>query len=86
LIFLTGEDSSFDYQKCPLLGSALFFSSDSSLFFVIDAQITVLADALCIQESITVFTVVGLLYPPFVVVAVFAHSIRIVVLSLVGAF
>jgi len=53
---------------------------------VVDTEVTVFAYAFCVEESITVLTIVGLLDPALVVVAVLAHSIGVVALVGVGAF
>jgi len=52
----------------------------ASLLLVVGAQVAVFTDALCIERSVVMLTLKSLLCPTLRVVAIFAHTISIVVI------
>ena len=57
----------------------------ASLLFVIDTQVAVLANALCVQSTVFVLTLCCQLCASFGMITIFAHSVGIVLFSTVTA-
>jgi hypothetical protein len=70
--------SLFQEKKSSSFFLLFKFSFYLSLLFVIDTQIAIFADSLCIEGSVSVFTLRSHLSPALRMVAISAHTICII--------